>query len=378
MINPFHQFDPGYSEAGGNASCGHRISSNHKTSTVTDVSRNRQAGFTVIELLVVIGLILLMISIFAAVFGNTILTARERATQATILKIDGLLQQRLESFNRAVDKALEQGTNNQRYFRQVRADLGISNTNANTNNYIPAMKVLARKMLLKQTFPQSFAELPNGHPLKPANYDVDRANNNIKEESLKAESSACLYYALTQAQVFGLPPVSPDNFSSNEVRDTDGDGRLEFVDAWGEPLRFYRWPTALIRNTTSGTTATLATASNPNPPLTYPSGTIDRQYGLVLIPDLPASTGTNLDPLGVDPDDGYGEIQGMLVELRQSDVGFRNSYHQLDTFFTPLIISAGPGKVLGLQEPHTTTGRLGLPASRDDLLDDISNFNNRR
>ncbi len=369
MINPLHQFDFRSSPTGVIARCANRNSSNSSRSPYTRSSRARRAGFTIIELLVVIGLILLMISIFAAVFGNTILTARERATQATILKIDGLLQQRLESFNRAVDKALEQGTNNQRYFRQVRADLGISNSN--TNNYIPAMKVLARKMLLKQTFPQSFetTEMPTNHPLltNPAYVPA-----NHKRET---ESSACLYYALTQAQVFGLPPVSPDNFSSNEVRDTDGDGLLEFIDAWGEPLRFYRWPTALVRNTTSGTTATLATANNS---LTYASGTIDRQYGLVLIPELPASTGSNLDPLGVDPDDGYGRIQSMLLGLGQSDAAFRNNYHQLDTFFTPLIVSAGPGKVLGLQEPHTTTGRLGLPASRDDLLDDISNFNNRR
>ncbi|ADG66255.1 hypothetical protein Plim_0405 [Planctopirus limnophila DSM 3776] len=370
MIHPFHQFDFRSSPTGAIARCANRISSNSSFPPRTRGSQHRRAGFTVIELLVVIGLILLMISIFAAVFGNTILTARERATQATILKIDGLLQQRLESFNRAVDKALEQGTNNQRYFRQVRADLGISN--ANTNNYIPAMKVLARKMLLKQTFPQSFSELPSSHPLLTSTAYIS-ANHKVE-----TESSALLYYALTQAQVFGLPPVSPDNFSSNEVRDTDGDGHLEFIDAWGEPLRFYRWPTALVRNTTSGTTATLATASNSNPPLTYPSGTIDRQYGLVLIPELPASTGTNLDPLGVDPDDGYGRIQSMLLGLGQSDAAFRNNYHQLDTFFTPLIVSAGPGKVLGLQEPHTTTGRLGLPASRDDLLDDISNFNNRR
>ncbi len=33
-----------------------------------------------------------------------------------------------------------------------------------------------------------------------------------------------------------------DDFTSKEVQDTDGDGLMEFVDAWGEPLQFYRWP----------------------------------------------------------------------------------------------------------------------------------------
>ena len=35
---------------------------------------------------------------------------------------------------------------------------------------------------------------------------------------------------------------APDDFTEREVKDTDGDGLPEFVDAWGEPLYFYRWP----------------------------------------------------------------------------------------------------------------------------------------
>ena len=33
-----------------------------------------------------------------------------------------------------------------------------------------------------------------------------------------------------------------DDFTDREVQDTDGDGLPEFVDAWGHPLQFYRWP----------------------------------------------------------------------------------------------------------------------------------------
>ncbi len=35
---------------------------------------------------------------------------------------------------------------------------------------------------------------------------------------------------------------SRDEFTDREVKDTDGDGLPEFVDAWGEPLQFFRWP----------------------------------------------------------------------------------------------------------------------------------------
>lgn len=35
---------------------------------------------------------------------------------------------------------------------------------------------------------------------------------------------------------------SRDDFTNTQVGDTDGDGLPEFLDAWGEPLQFYRWP----------------------------------------------------------------------------------------------------------------------------------------
>ena len=33
-----------------------------------------------------------------------------------------------------------------------------------------------------------------------------------------------------------------DDFTDREVQDTDNDGMPEFVDAWGQPLQFFRWP----------------------------------------------------------------------------------------------------------------------------------------
>lgn len=35
---------------------------------------------------------------------------------------------------------------------------------------------------------------------------------------------------------------SRGDFTDAELKDTDDDGLLEFVDAWGKPLQFYRWP----------------------------------------------------------------------------------------------------------------------------------------
>ena len=40
----------------------------------------------------------------------------------------------------------------------------------------------------------------------------------------------------------GSPFRADDFVVGKDVADTDGDGMMEFIDAWGEPLQFYRWP----------------------------------------------------------------------------------------------------------------------------------------
>ncbi|WP_435005331.1 type II secretion system protein [Tundrisphaera lichenicola] len=58
----------------------------------------------------------------------------------------------------------------------------------------------------------------------------------------KTARSEALYAVLVE----GLGPLGSafnrEEFSDRDVADTDGDGLPEFIDAWGEPLQFYRWP----------------------------------------------------------------------------------------------------------------------------------------
>src|SRR5271157_2542236 len=60
-------------------------------------------------------------------------------------------------------------------------------------------------------------------------------------------------YAILVGGVGPLGSVfSPDDFSDREVKDTDGDGLPEFVDAWGQPLQFFRWPLLYHTDTQRG------------------------------------------------------------------------------------------------------------------------------
>jgi prepilin-type N-terminal cleavage/methylation domain-containing protein len=62
---------------------------------------------------------------------------------------------------------------------------------------------------------------------------------NHKHSTARAE----MLYALL---VEGSGPLgsvfSRDDFTDRDVQDTDGDGLPEFVDAWNQPLQFFRWP----------------------------------------------------------------------------------------------------------------------------------------
>jgi prepilin-type N-terminal cleavage/methylation domain-containing protein len=65
---------------------------------------------------------------------------------------------------------------------------------------------------------------------------------NLAAHTHKTARAEMLYALLVEAQgPFGAI-LNRDDFTDKEVQDTDGDGLPEFVDAWGEPLQFYRWP----------------------------------------------------------------------------------------------------------------------------------------
>jgi len=64
----------------------------------------------------------------------------------------------------------------------------------------------------------------------------------LKNHTHKTARSEMLYALLVEGQGPLGSAFSADDFRDNEVRDTDGDGLPEFVDAWGEPIQFYRWP----------------------------------------------------------------------------------------------------------------------------------------
>ena len=68
---------------------------------------------------------------------------------------------------------------------------------------------------------------------------------NLKKHTHNTARSEMLYAILVEGRGPFGSSFNRDDFTDKEVRDTDGDGLPEFIDAWGQPLQFYRWPLLL-------------------------------------------------------------------------------------------------------------------------------------
>lgn len=348
-------------------------------STQYSVLGTAPAGFTLVELLVVIGIIMFLVAISVTVVANFVSRAKEAATAATIRKIDGLVAERKEALDRAFDT--QEFTD---YVQRVEDDLKKKDILFLYVARTPKVfDVLVRKWTFRQSFPQRFAELSdansNGIP------DVIENDPEVQYDPTshqpKTESAELLYYVLTHGNVFGVASVSADEFRTSEVKDTDGDGLPEFVDAWERPLRFYRWPTRLLKpwgaGGKDGQPGQAGVDDNRNGVPDDPGeigtlGTDDAVQNWIrtevaglLIQGLPAqpigskAKGTPVDPLSQDPDDPAGLLTALMGDIYVQFKGSRDlrqvvnetQFPTLNTYHTPLIVSAGPDGELGLYEP---------------------------
>jgi len=64
--------------------------------------------------------------------------------------------------------------------------------------------------------------------------------NSDADWNAAVSSSELLYLMVSTMQYSGSTAL--EHFRSSEVGDPDGDGLLEFVDAWGNPISWIRWP----------------------------------------------------------------------------------------------------------------------------------------
>jgi len=381
----------------------------------------QRSGFSLIEILVVIGLIAFLTAALVAVVPRVANASKVAATRATIKKVDELLNDRINGFRRWIlrqDQAAGSGV-----------PAYVSPTIlSQVNNNATLAKIIAVKQLFQANFPQTYSELPQSiqlaHPRGATHQPV-------------TDSAESLYLFLTQGPLFDTEPPSAADLKAIETADTDGDGIPEIVDAWGQPLRYYRWPTRLVRPSTNSpptspglidevplyppsplSLAMIGAATRPSLPVWLPghnysvgdrvvSGTSSSSgYSVIYqcvtlgqsgtsLPPLFSGTqvvgttipdGTSappltwqvlLDPLSLDPDDPYGIATTQTSFISETPP----SSSPLDpitpyTWSVPLIVSCGPDGALGLFEPYDLAnfGNLAQPMPKPAGTSEVTPF----
>lgn len=405
-----------------------------------------------IELLVVITIIAVLVGISYAVLADTLVKARVEATRATIRQLDSALQERVESLAR-----INLRTQADELVLRYNSYTG-SPANDPAFMPAEVARIIVRKDRYRGALPQRLEDtwgldgVPGGivpgdmddsplwgawiahhaeeaakrptatpAPTIPSPAAPRPPNMLLNRDGRDLENIELLVFALTEAGTFAGTPLPLDSLNPDHVRDTaidwnddgsvtdatypggddldgdgfaDGNGIPEVYDDWGEPLRFYNWPTRLIRF--GGETST-----PPTVPATFAG--IDASdfsaSALALIPDAPK---TIVDlaftdyshPLNQDPDDQTGALTaaqnatdpgigrqsfGLAGRPNLAQPITEGFYHTFDTWHVPLIVSAGDDEELGLNDPALTgsaperLGQISDPADLDFLYDNITN-----
>ena len=362
--------------------------------------RPRRRAFTLVELLVVIAILAFLSSMVLVVYGRVGENARIASTKTLIKQLDSTLQDRMGSFRRYNFAPLAQS-----FFRY----------SGTQQAYEPV--AWFKKLTYRTEFPQRFEDLygydgdsGDGHhidgstPMPSAAAKKDNSplwgiirkrvdpmftSVHMADSTHPAyiSNGELLYLFLTEASSYGLPALDLSQVPPRHIVDNDDDSFPEFVDGWGNPLGFYNAPTGLLRpggnvydkDSGMGQPITVANYNNA-------------RILIRTLPELPLDTSVNPavprnvayddfdHPLNVDPHDYLGiiTIDADMTTVNENE--YEQRWHAMDTFYVPLIVSAGPDQLYGLFRPNERDApnfdrtRLCVINNLPDVYDNLTNY----
>lgn len=265
--------------------------------------RPARPAFTLVELLVVMGVLAMLSSMVLVGLSSAAEQARANRTRSQVQKIHELLMPRWDEYRyRRVE---DSKTGNVRVRQAARVDkireLMRIELPDRKSDVIDAPVSLSAVPALQLRYQRAITNATGAANFAAAQTSWSAAN----------QSSECLYMILASIQSGETNGL--DFFKPSEIGDTDGDGVPEILDGWGKPILFLRWPYGY-----------------PNIENTSPT---ERRNGLSQIMD-------NTSP---DPFDPLG-VRGGRVTLTTTPIVTYDHFP-----LHPLIFSAGPNGLYNIR-----------------------------
>jgi prepilin-type N-terminal cleavage/methylation domain-containing protein len=270
---------------------------------------DRRAAFTLVELLVVTVIIAVLASLSLAGLAGARQRSKIDKTRSTIRKIDAIIRPMYDSYRtRRVSSSSLTGVPTPSASQCVHCYDGGSGARA---TMITAWKklVVKRRMMVEEMpdnwgdVYSSISAVPSDSTAAPRRYARIKQNliSNVPRFTQTVTGQSSTYgnlYANAEALnmvalVGGFDYDAIENFRADEMGDIDGDSAFEFVDGWGRPIMFIRWPAAF--------TSILTDNSMPDP---LDSSRTTADWALTPLIFSAGPDEASNDPLGTDS--GYG------------------------------------------------------------------------
>ncbi len=207
-------------------------------------------GFTLVELLVVTMIIAILATSMLFALAGASQSAKRQRSRSQVAKVHELIAEKWESYESRSVRIPPQ-------YQTVIQSLPKTERRRQTNQ----LRLMFLRELMRLEMPDRISDVTAnpGNRTPPPNLIANTLNGNTALHryylsrispgwSPEHESAECLHLILSRVELGDGFAI--ESFPDGEIADTDGDGMLEILDAWGRPLQFVRWPTGYTLSST--------------------------------------------------------------------------------------------------------------------------------